>query len=100
MTEQEKRENVIKGLKCCAHEPIGDCNHCPYNKSTPHCDIPMMLDAIALLEAQKPIKPLYSWEKYGDTLSHCPSCERTLPYESIYGKSNYCYKCGQMIKWK
>lgn len=48
------REKVIKGLGCCAHEEIGDCENCPYNENTPHCDIAMMRDAIALLKAQEP----------------------------------------------
>lgn len=48
------REKVIKGLECCAHEEIGDCENCPYNENTPHCDIAMMRDAIAMLKAQEP----------------------------------------------
>lgn len=45
------REKVVKGLECCAHEEIGDCDNCPYNENTPHCDIAMMRDAIAMLKA-------------------------------------------------
>ena len=48
------REEVIKGLECCSHEDIGDCYNCPYNAPTPHCDIAMMRDALALLKAQEP----------------------------------------------
>ena len=47
------REKVIKGLECCAHEEIGDCENCPYNENTPHCDISMMRDAIAMLKEQE-----------------------------------------------
>ena len=52
MTDQEKREMVIKGLECCSHEDIGDCNNCPYNVNDMHCDIGMMRDALELLKAQ------------------------------------------------
>ena len=50
----DKREKVIKGLECCSHEDIGDCNNCPYNINDMHCDIGMMRDALALLKAQEP----------------------------------------------
>lgn len=43
--------------------------------------------------------PVYNEQKYGDYLAHCPSCEKTLPMISQYGKSNYCYHCGQAVKW-
>ncbi len=50
----EMKDKVINGLECCAHEEIGDCDNCPYNGNTPHCDIAMMRDTIALLKAQEP----------------------------------------------
>ena len=53
MSEQEKREKVIKGLECCSHEDIGDCNNCPYNINDMHCDINMMRDVLELLKAQE-----------------------------------------------
>lgn len=52
--EMNEQEKVIRGLECCAHEEIGDCDNCPYSENTPHCDIAMMRDAIALLKAQEP----------------------------------------------
>lgn len=54
----------------------------------------------ALLKAQEPVKPVFSEEKYGDALDHCPSCERALPNRGEYGKSYYCYNCGQAVKWE
>lgn len=43
------RANVVRGLKSCAHETIGQCGECPYCSIDPHCDIAMMRDALELL---------------------------------------------------
>ena len=56
--------------------------------------------AIALLKAQEPKKPIVSGKRYGNYLEHCPSCGIMLPNSSDYGKSYYCYKCGQAVKWE
>ena len=47
-------KNVIKGLECCAHDDIGDCDNCPYNENTRYCDTQLMRDAIAMLKVQEP----------------------------------------------
>ena len=93
------REKVIKGLECCAHEAIGDCNNCPYNENTPHCDIAMMRDAIELLRAQEPVEPLRinhdtKWQR--DTECICGECGG-----SFYRlKVNFCPWCGKAVKWE
>ncbi len=56
-------------------------------------------DAVAN-ENQKAMQPVRSYEKYQDYLHHCPTCERTLPVRSQYGKVNYCHYCGQRIVFK
>ena len=56
--------------------------------------------ALELLKAQEALKPVQNEEKYGDALPHCPLCEKPLPNKAIYGKSNFCYHCGQAVKWE
>ena len=54
MTEQEKREKVIKGLECCLGkgQKRGMCEDCPYNTGRMKCNLgDMHVDAIALLKA-------------------------------------------------
>ena len=61
MTEQEKREKVIKGLECCLDiqsgwkDAIYVCQTCPYTGNETPCETlaPLMEDAIALLKAQE-----------------------------------------------
>lgn len=45
-------------------------------------------------------EPIYNIEEYGNTLPHCPWCEKTLPRRSVYGDANFCHICGQAIKWR
>lgn len=60
MTEQEKRENVIKGLECCmvgdGHSP--KCELCPYatvgDDTCQTMDV-LFSDALALLKAQEAV---------------------------------------------
>lgn len=56
-------------------------------------------DALSLLKAQEPIKPIYKEEKYGDHLPHCWNCEKVLPNNAVYGKVNFCHYCGMAVKW-
>ena len=51
-----------------------------------------------LLKDQKPMAPIYNEEKFGDYLPHCPACKKVLPSISQYGRSNFCYNCGQAVK--
>lgn len=106
-----KKEKVIKGLECCAHEEIGDCDNCPYNENTPHCDIAMMRDALALLKAQEPKYPVYTALNglfAGKNLSHwnCGACGAFLYNDEWFGSTlkddrpKYCSRCGQAVKWE
>lgn len=56
-------------------------------------------ETLNLLKKQEAMKPIYSEEKFGDHLPHCPVCKRVLPSISQYGKSNFCHNCGQAVKW-
>lgn len=53
MTEQEKLENVIKGLECCKI-PFTKCYNsgCPYFEND-GCKARLKSDALALLKEQK-----------------------------------------------
>lgn len=55
---------------------------------------------ITLLKEQEAIKPIYNEEKYGDHLPHCGSCKKVLPNNAVYGEINFCYYCGQAVKWE
>ena len=73
-------EMVIKGLECCSHEEIGDCDNCPYNKIVPHCDVEMMHDAISLLKAQQPRQIINDeWDQW----RHTPDGKRDPLYLQI-----------------
>jgi hypothetical protein len=53
MTDAEKREKVIRGLKCCI-DPEVPCRECPYYNYG-HCDPDdVRRDALALLKEQEP----------------------------------------------
>ena len=56
MTEQEKREKVIKGLECCSKGDCADCDNCTYHgiQTDVPCESTLMRDALALLKAQVP----------------------------------------------
>jgi hypothetical protein len=82
LKEQEAREQCLK-TKCVI------CPHCN------NCDV----DENGLLKEQEAVKPIYSEEKFGDFLPHCPVCKKVLPSVSQYGKSNFCYNCKQEVKW-
>ena len=105
MTEQEKREKVVKGLECCMITPDFCRDDCPYigkGDENDYCNEKLFKDVLSLLKAQKPKKPkkpIVSGMLYGNYLEHCPSCEIALPNSSEYGTSFYCYKCGQELKW-
>jgi len=55
-------------------------------------------ETATILKEQKAVEPIYNEEKFGDFLPHCPVCKKVLPSISQYGKSNFCYRCGQELK--
>lgn len=112
------REKVIKGLEYCAASCKGaweDNNGCPYmsefckkclndNEYNGRCIDLLCADALALLKAQEPVKPVISTGESDDPwgrLFFCGACgkrinEKYNPDE--YDK--YCKHCGQAVKWE
>ena len=86
----DKREKVIKGIRCCAIEGVGDCVNCPYDDMGFNCDIEMMNDALELLKAQEPVEPI---ERNG--FYYCGKCR----YAFTVHRQKYCSDCGQAVKW-
>lgn len=100
MTEQRKREKVIKALECCLN---GCDDECPYwtspSGSASICMSEMKKDALALLKAQEPIKPgigiLHNEDGSKIYFLHCPIDGTTLDEGD-----KYCRKCGRAVKWE
>jgi len=53
MTDEEKREKVIRGLECCALGAFDTCEGCPYKEET-RCSEHLCGDALAVLRKQEP----------------------------------------------
>lgn len=91
------REKVIKGLTVCTEygTPVEDCRKCPY-QGEEYCTDAVMLDALALLREQEPVKPT---EKNG--WHYCGACGRLIDSdfadEEVF---QYCPNCGRAVKWK
>lgn len=51
MTDEEKRENVMRGLECCNNNQ--DCEKCPY-AGVGMCEYWLRYDAFNLLKEQEP----------------------------------------------
>ena len=94
MTDQEKREMVIKGLECCSGD-YALCTMC-YLDNGVTCRDTLMRDAIELLKAQEPLEPQII---NGSRYIYCGNCKRTLCSISDYDIPNYCSECGRMVKW-
>ena len=98
MTEREK---VIKGLECCL---ANGHNNCPYESTDEGidkvtcCTTYLMQDALALLKAQEPVKPLDE-NYWKHTMGRCGHCKAPLP--AIEGlRSKFCWMCGRPVKWE
>lgn len=97
------REKVIRGLK--AHAVIGMCgDNCPYYGCSGHgaCSELLCADALSLLKAQEPEKPIYNQivnecEEYTEYInqSFCAKCGAEFLW-----RVNYCPFCGQAVKWE
>ena len=103
MTEQNKQENVIKGLECCLNASLGEpiCPTCTYRfdkngVETGDCEINLLKDAIALLKAQEP--RVMTLEEVKDfNWDYCYLEEERLPgkeYRAVCG--DYALTC---ITW-
>ena len=87
-------EKVIMGL---SRHGNSDCEYdketmCPYWGES-HCSSRLCLDAIALLKAQEPIKPIRKvigcgWSYF------CGKCGN-----SMVPQQHFCKECGQAVKW-
>jgi hypothetical protein len=116
MTEQEKREKVIKGLETCEISGIReDCEGygCPYfiynDVVSDECQVNLFSDTLALLKAQEPQgTPEAEWLLYkGMRGATCSYCKHT--FDDVYDVENYdyyCRHCGakmirmRAVKWK
>lgn len=90
------REKVIRGLECCYSLFV--CPECPYYGTGEECDRDqLMLDALALLREQEPVKPIsaHVWPR---TFGRCGNCKAPLP--ALEGlRSKFCWMCGKAVKW-
>lgn len=109
-TEIDHTEKVIKGLECCSNgkekpswleKTERNCEKCPYNLPGVACTRAMAYDALSLLKAQEPEKPIHKQivnehEKYTEYInrSFCAKCGA----EFIH-RVNYCPRCGKAVKW-
>ena len=88
MTEQEKREKVIKGLECLAkqHGIVGVCEpeNCPYG-DLHTCANEIARDALALLKALSEFKAYFD-DLYGKGLevANWHMNGATEPFDSFY----------------
>ena len=95
VTDQEKREKAIKGLQklqensgCECGTP--DCSSCPYVGDKTCCKS-IIDDAIELLKAQEPVKPVVAGKE-----THWYECECGT---GIDYRDFYCRGCGRAVKW-
>ena len=94
MTDQEKMENVIKGLEAIVNDDW------MWKKADYYAGI--CKDAIALLKAQEPLKPVVDIDTW-----KCGNCGHTLEHQELLGDNvllheqyNFCPKCGKAVKWE
>lgn len=100
------REMVIKGLECCVtmSDIYPRCEECPYADAEGTCANMNGLhrDALALLEAQEPVKPVVDIDTW-----KCGNCGHALEHQQLLGDNvllheqyNYCPECGRAVKWE
>lgn len=80
----DMREKVIKGLE----QFVADFKPFCGNKA----DWQRVYDALALLKAQEPVKPVY-----GLGITRCGQCNHEI---DKYGGDRYCPQCGKAVKWE
>lgn len=88
MTDEEKREKVIRGLECCAKGSLSNCEECPYTGMG--CSDHLCADALDLLKGQEAVKPIGGYGFY-----FCGRCKNS--FNSVSQK--FCSECGRKVKW-
>jgi ribosomal protein S27AE len=101
------REKVIKGLECCSTNRLRreDCEaiNCAYlDLEGNGCIHQLIRDALALLNAQEPVKPVVDVDTWT-----CGNCGHTLEHQQLlddnvlfHEQYNYCPECGRAVKWE
>ena len=114
MTEQEKREKVIKGLECClpmtAKNGLADCEQCPYDRKitleggVTECCHDLMTDTLTLLKAKEPKLVTNIHKEHNNVLNpnvpwvgKCPKCGKKIEGRNL---TRFCKFCGQAVKWE
>ena len=98
MTDEEKREKVIRGLECCAKGSLSNCEECPYTGIG--CSEHLCADALALLKEQdEGIEPEISRKSVTETTVSlwykCGACGGAIEQ----GDDEFCRHCGKKVKW-
>ena len=101
----DKREKVIKGLECCSIGLYCPDEECPYEKDKEekqeNCIALLARDALELLKAQEPVKPIHLHNtKIHDSL-------KDVVFEDECGNCNgyllrtwkACPICGKAVRW-
>ena len=94
----EQRKNVIKGLEWALKnmvDPFNDFRFAGYDGPIVLLNEPIVRDALALLKAQEPVKPVIDKTTSFWTLWRCGTCGTTL-----IATDRFCGKCGRAVKWE
>lgn len=93
------RKKVITGLECCILRDPDDharCSQCSYGGN---CVNRLKMDALELLKAKEPVKPLVTGN--GHTFAEaetwwyeCGNCNNPID-----PNDQYCRHCGRAVKW-
>jgi len=102
MTEQEKREKVIKELECCVslNHNGSKCANCDYADEFHNgdCETYLLSDALALLKAQAQVEPTIGrceeYDGHDSWWYQCGKCKTPIDIND-----RYCRMCGQAVKW-
>lgn len=99
----ELKEVIYSIERCICHVPDA-CKDCSKygGDNVIRCMEELLTDALSLLKAQEPEKPIYKqivneYEKYTEYInrSFCAKCGA----EFIH-RVNYCPRCGKAVKWE
>ena len=92
-------KKVIEGLELCTLNDICAKENCPYYPET-DCFVTMHKDAIFMLKAQEPVKPIRT-----DNEWQCGNCKAPVGWDELQVqgieevKENYCSNCGRKVLW-